>query len=188
VLAAERTTADLLTLVGDDKFFRHHYIPRIFYKGKTSAKELECKNVKLVERKSVPVVADAAPATLSKALKQLKQEQSETKPEQKALFARFTVSCPGMFRSAGEARVFVPKYGFAVEGGKSMLRFDESITEKPSYVHDYKHFEVIKSYANRLCRVRTVSTDCPPKWQCCSGTNDFGNKNFDGHCGPLCIS
>lgn len=162
-------------------------MPQIFYKGASSKDELECKEVKLVERKSVPIVADAAPSTLKKALLGLKSSKDEDKPDQEVLFARFTVRCPGMFRTAGEARVFVPKYGFAVEGGKHMLRFDGDITEKAAYVHDYKNFEVIKSYANRLCRARTVSTDCPPKWQCCSGANDLENKSFDGHCAPLCV-
>lgn len=47
VLAAERTSEDILTFVGDEKFFRHHYKPRVFW----NAGE-ECKNVRAIKRVS----------------------------------------------------------------------------------------------------------------------------------------
>ena len=93
-----------------------------------------------------------------------------------------------MFKKGGVAKLWVPKFGYAVEAGKGMLSFPADLLDSPqqsSYV--YPHFEPIKSYANRLCRTNTVKTDCPPAWQCCEGGNHMRNDAWNGHCAPKCV-
>jgi len=154
ILSAQRKSAGIISFLGDEKFFRHHYIPRVFYSysnedaqissgaagsGKTSslASRVECTNV--LKGECTQTLYDVSVECNSGRVKDASRDcktggvaMETASPLRQATGPRtctFMASCPGMFQQAGTAQVLVPKFGFAVESGKGMLSFSSKLGE-----------------------------------------------------------